>query len=81
MVEGGKESFIYVNPSKDAEMEQRATSSVKNLMLSRTSTKKAVNFIVGLSGRTYEDKLLDLKMTSIADRRKKSLTLTKLSRF
>ena len=33
--------------------------------------KRAVNFIVGLSGRTYEDKLRELKITSLAERRKK----------
>ncbi len=33
--------------------------------------KRAVNFIVGLSGRTYEDKLRELNMSSLAERRKK----------
>ena len=42
--------------------------------------KKAVNFIVGLSGKTYEEKLSELNLTSLADRRK-SLTLYKLLRF
>jgi len=33
--------------------------------------KKVVNFIVGLSGKTYEEKLSELNLTSLADRRKK----------
>ena len=33
--------------------------------------KKAVNFIVGLSGKTYEEKLSELNLTSLDDRRKK----------
>ena len=33
--------------------------------------KRAVNFIVGLTGKTYEEKLIELNMTSLAERRKK----------
>ena len=44
---------------------------VQDIEILERVQKRAVNFIVGLSGRTYEDKLRELKITSLAERRKK----------
>ena len=44
---------------------------VQDIEILERVQKKAVNFIVGLSGKTYEEKLSELNLTSLADRRKK----------
>ena len=44
---------------------------VQDIEILEQVQKKAVNFIVGLSGKTYEEKLSELNLTSLADRRKK----------
>ena len=44
---------------------------VQDIEILERVQKKAVNFIVGLSGKTYEEKLSELNLTSLADCRKK----------